>query len=134
MKTRIKVTYWLEDGHWMGRAVATPRRTAHTYGRTLEQVKERMLEAVELLVETPRSTWTLVETVKLPSAVKRAVAARASAEKRARAAALEATRASASAARSLVQLGLSLRDAGTILGISRQRTEQVLKGTLSLDA
>jgi hypothetical protein len=130
MKTtrKVKATYWLEEGTWIGSAVADPKATAHTQGRTLETVKARMVEAVEALLDVGRGGFELVETVKLPLAVRRKVAARKAAEQRARAATTRVTRTSKQAAEALVGLGLSLRDAGTILGVSRQRAEQILRG------
>ncbi len=127
-KIVVKAVYWLEDGHWIGCAMVDPKNTAHTQGRTLEVVKHRMREAVEALLNVEPSRFEINDEVKLPAAVRRKVAARSAAEARARDHASRATQASREATKALLGMGLSLRDAGTILGVSRQRAEQILRG------
>jgi len=126
-KIAVKAVYWLEDGHWIGCATLDPKNTAHTQGRTLEVAQNRMREAVEALLEVDPSKFEITDEVKLPAAVRRKVAARSAAEAQARAHAARATKASREATKALLGAGLSLRDAGTILGVSRQRAEQILR-------
>jgi predicted RNase H-like HicB family nuclease len=63
---KVKATYWLEEGIWIGSAVAEPKVTAHTQARTLETVKIRMVEAIEALLDVDRSEFEMIETVQLP--------------------------------------------------------------------
>lgn len=126
-KITVKAVYWLE-GHWIGRATLDDKNTAHTQGRTLEVTQERMREAVQALLDVDPTKFEVIDEVKLPPAVRRKVTARCTAEKRARAQAVEARRAAKEATGALLALGMSLRDAGTILGVSRQRAEQILRG------
>ena len=99
----------------------------HTYGRTLEQARRRIREALALYVDDATEV-ELDEEVSLPRAARDALrqsqAARAAADReRAR-----AQTSSRDAARLLVrQLHMGLRDAGELLGLSHQRVQQLLR-------
>ena len=99
----------------------------HTYGRTLEQARRRIREALALYVDDAAEV-ELDEEVSLPRAARDALrqsqAARAAADReRAR-----AQTSSRDAARLLVrQLHMGLRDAGELLGLSHQRVQQLLR-------
>jgi predicted RNase H-like HicB family nuclease len=102
-------------------------RGCHTYGRTLEQARRRIREALSLWVEDADRA-ELVEEVRLPAAVKQAIGrsrtSRVEAEEQ-RAKAQEAT---SRAARTLVdELHLGLRDAAELLGLSHQRVQQLIR-------
>jgi hypothetical protein len=125
-KVVVKATYWIEDGVWIGRAVLHGGG-ANTQGRTLEVVKARMREAVCGFLDCGLHQVELVDEVKLPVTVRRMVRARGAAEARAREAGAKALQASRQAAKELLRMGLSYRDAGTILGVSRQRVEQIVR-------
>ena len=127
-KITVKAVYWLEEGHWIGRASLDDKNTAHTQGRTLEVTQERMRESVQALLDIDPSKFEIIDEVKLPPAVRRKVAARSTAEKRSRDQAIRARRAAKIATEALLGVGMSPRDAGTILGVSRQRAEQILRG------
>jgi predicted RNase H-like HicB family nuclease len=127
-KVAVKAIYWHEESHWIGKATLDDKNTAHTQGRTLEVTKERMREAVQALLDLDPSKFEIVDNVKLPAAVRRKVAARTAAEKQAREQSARARRAAKEATEALLDVGMSLRDAGTILGVSRQRAEQILRG------
>ena len=90
-----------------------------------------MREAVQALLNVDPSKFEITDQVKLPAAVRRKVSARSVAEARARAHASRATQAAREATEALLSMGLSLRDAGTILGVSRQRAEQIRRGKKS---
>lgn len=115
-----------ETGAWIARAPSV--RGCHTHGRTLEQARRRIREALGLWVEDAE-TAELVEEVRLPTeareAIRRSRRARSEAEQQRE----EAQAATSEAARALVQeLHLGLRDAGELLGLSYQRVQQLVRG------
>jgi predicted RNase H-like HicB family nuclease len=115
-----------ESGAWIA---WVPRvRGCHTYGRTLEQARRRVREALGLWIEDAK-TVELVEDVRLPAeardAIRRSRRARREAEKgrtKAQAATTEAVRALVN------ELDLGVRDAGELLGLSHQRVQQLVRG------
>jgi predicted RNase H-like HicB family nuclease len=116
-----------ESGAWIARVPQVPG--CHTYGRTLEQVRRRIREALSLWVEDADSA-DLVERLRLPGdarhAIRRSAAARARAERDRQ----EAHRATSAAAELLVRrVGLGVRDTGELLGISYQRVQQLVGRT-----
>ena len=114
-----------ESGAWLARAPSV--RGCHTYGRTLDQARRRVREALSLWVDDAQSA-TLVEDVRLP--LRAGAAIRVSREKRARAEATrdEAQASTIRAARTLVnELHLGLRDAADLLGLSHQRVQQLVR-------
>jgi predicted RNase H-like HicB family nuclease len=114
-----------EGGAWLARVPSV--RGAHTHGRTLDQARRRIREALELWVDDADSA-ELVEEIRLPARVQKAI--RNSRELRSRAdrereRAREETR---EAARALVEeLDLGLRDAAELLGLSHQRVQQLVR-------
>jgi predicted RNase H-like HicB family nuclease len=115
-----------ESGAWIAHVRGV--RGCHTYGRTLEQVRGRVPEALSLWVEDAESA-ELVEEIRLPgdarNAIRRSSAARVQAERRR----TDAQQATTAAARLLVKkLGLGVRDAGELLGLSYQRVQQLVSG------
>ena len=114
-----------ESGAWLARVPYV--RGAHTYGRTLEQARRRIREALELWVDDAPSA-ELIEEVRLPAgfkgAIRRSRDARLRAE-RERERAQEETRQTANALVS--ELDLGLRDAAELLGLSHQRVQQLVR-------
>ena len=114
-----------ETGCWIAHVPEVPG--CHTHGRTLEQARRRIREALALYVDDAAEV-ELDEEVSLPRAARDALrqsqAARAAADReRAR-----AQTSSRDAARVLVrQLHMGLRDAGELLGLSHQRVQQLLR-------
>ena len=114
--------WWVAETRELG-----PGRGCATQGRTLAQVRERFREALSLYVgDAVAARLELVERIKLPgragTAVGRAQKARARAESASFAAAAETK----AAAEALVGVGVSVRDAGDLLGITGARVQQLV--------
>ena len=124
MKT-YKVIYERdESGAWIAHTPGVPG--AHSYGRTIEQARERIREALRLWVARPESA-ELVDEIKLPARLRISVRKARVARKRADVVQAKAQTSAASAARQLTgELRLSLRDAGEVMGLSRQRIQQLV--------
>ena len=118
-----------EAGYW----VASVRgvRGCHTQGRTVDEARRRIREALALYVGDAASA-ELVDEVKLPATAAKAIRAytvlRRRAEQQDRHAALAARR----AVRLLRsgKLKMSARDAARLLGVSHQRVHQLTTDNL----
>lgn len=113
-------------GVWLARVSGVAG--CHTHGRTLEQARVRIREALALWIDDAESA-TLRDEIRLPArarvAVRRARVERDRAERQ-QARAQDSLR---SAAASLATgLGLSLRDAAELLDLSHQRVQQLTRG------
>ena len=123
---RVKVIFERdESGTWIARVPSVPG--CHTYGRTIDQARRRIREALGLWVDGAE-TAEFVEDVRLPAgaeeALRRSSRARADVERRRELAHAATTR----TAKALVEdLHLSLRDAGELLGLSYQRVLQLVR-------
>ena len=109
-----------ESGAWI---VSVPRvKGCHSYGRTLEQARRRIREALRLFdVEDVR----ILEEVRLPSGLLDTVRSARRARDRAEIQRKTAQAELRTAASRLTRAGLSRRDAGDLLGLSRQRVQQL---------
>jgi predicted RNase H-like HicB family nuclease len=115
-----------ESGAWIAHVRGV--RGCHTYGRTLDQVRRRVREALSLWVEDAE-TAELVEEIRLPGDARQAIRRSSAARTRAARGRENAQRATTAAAKLLVErLGLGVRDAGELLGLSHQRVQQLLSG------
>jgi predicted RNase H-like HicB family nuclease len=113
-----------ESGAWVARVPGVPG--CHTHGRTLSQARERIREALSLWVEDADSA-EVVEEIRLPSEARQAIRRSAAARTRAERGREDAQLATSAAARLLVErLGLGVRDAGELLGLSYQRVQQLV--------
>jgi predicted RNase H-like HicB family nuclease len=124
MKT-YHVVYDRDEAGWW---VASVRevRGCHTQGRTVEEARRRIREALELFVEDVRSA-RLTDKVNLPARAARAIRAYATLRKRADAEGRRAAGAARRAVRVLRggKLKMSARDAARLLGVSHQRVHQL---------
>src|SRR5437870_12658580 len=101
---------------WIARVPSM--RGCHTHGRTLDQARRRIREALGLWVEDAE-TAELVEDVRLPARVRKEIGRTQSARRQAQRERDKAQEAMSEAARTLVEeVGLGLRDAGELLGVS----------------
>jgi predicted RNase H-like HicB family nuclease len=114
-----------ESGAWVARVPGVPG--CHTHGRTLNQVRQRIREALSLWVEDAE-TAQLVEEFRLPGDARQAIRRSRAARMRAERGRENAQSATAAAAKLLVdRLGLGVRDAGELLGLSYQRVQQLAR-------
>lgn len=115
-----------ESGAWI--ALVPSVRGCHSHGRTLDQARRRLREALGLWVDDADSA-ELIEQIRLPARVRTAISRSRTARRQAKRERDRAQLAMKAAAETLVEeLGLGLRDAGELLEISHQRVQQLVKG------
>jgi len=115
-----------ESGARIARVPRVPG--CHTHGRTLDQARRRIREALTLWIPDADRV-ELVEDVRLPAAARDAVRRSRRARSLAQARRVEAQAVTAEAARDLVrELHLGVRDAAELLGLSHQRVQQLVSG------
>ncbi len=111
-----------EDGYWF---VDFPDVSGcHTQGRTLRQARARMRDALSLYVADAQNA-VLVEDLRLPSETLAKVQQSDHLRDQACQVQQESQRANKDAVRGLLAIGLTLRDAGEVLGLSYQRVHQL---------
>ena len=114
-----------ESGAWLARVPSI--RGCHTHGRTLEQARARLREALGLWIARP-DTVEFEEIVRLPSDLRAAVQRSRRTRARAELEHENAQKETRVAATALVGEGVSLRDAAELLGLSHQRVQQLVRG------
>ena len=122
---RYHVTYKRDKSGWWVAAVRGVRG-CHTQGRTVDEARRRIREALELFVDDARKA-AIEDDVKLPSAATKAIRAYASLRRKADEEDRRAARAARLAVRVLRtgKLKMSARDAARLLGLSHQRVHQL---------
>jgi predicted RNase H-like HicB family nuclease len=114
-------------GAWIARVPSV--RGCHTYGRSLEQVRSRIREALSLWVDDADEAELPLD-VRLPADTRSGIARARQSRERSAQAQREASTAIRQAAAALTdRLGLSRRDAAEILGVSHQRVQQLLSAS-----
>lgn len=118
------VSYERDERGWW---VASVRgvRGCHTQGRTLEQARRRVREALGLFVKDANKA-DFVEQIRLPQRARRALARGLTARQRADHERARAVKAVQEAMQALAGMGLSRRDTGELLGLSHQRVQQLV--------
>jgi predicted RNase H-like HicB family nuclease len=113
-----------ETGWWV--ATVKEVRGCHTQGRTIDQARRRIKEALELFVDDAAEA-ELIDDVALPATARTLLKRVQSSRKRAEE---EATRLQDSTVEAVEVLtkdvGVSMRDAAELLGLSHQRIHQLL--------
>ncbi len=117
-----------EAGWWIAEILEV--QGCHTQGRTVSQARERIREALALFVEDKEAAAAkLVDDVRLPTPVRRVLSRAKAARERAERAQAESSSAAAAAVKALTKdAGLSMRDAGELVGLSHQRVHQLAHG------
>lgn len=104
------------DGWWIARVLDV--KGVHSNGRSIDEAMRRVREALSLAVDDADDA-ELVPDVQLPARVKALLEKQSEARDRAQHTQVEASLLQARAAAELIDgLGLSLRDAGSLLGVS----------------
>jgi predicted RNase H-like HicB family nuclease len=116
-----------ETGWWLATIAAIPG--CHTQGRTLEQAEKRLREALSLFISARAAAGVrLVARVALSPNASRKLLAATTKRNAANALAKQSQDATRAAARTLARDGLSLRDVGRLLSVTRQRAHQLVSG------
>ena len=116
-----------ESGWWVAKVKEAP--AAITQGRTIAEARRRIREALALALDDDRAAAKahLIDDVRLPADARRALDRARADRRRLEAEAKRAQATTAAAVRKLIKsLGLSVRDAGELLGISHQRVQQLV--------
>ncbi|MBY0357087.1 MAG: type II toxin-antitoxin system HicB family antitoxin [Candidatus Obscuribacterales bacterium] len=119
------VRYERDDTDWW---VATVKeiRGCHTQGRTIEQARKRIKEALSLFVDDAEKAQ-LIDDIVLPANVRTLLNQIRTNRKRAEEENSKLKIATAKAAKALTQdMGISVRDAGELLELSHQRVHQLI--------
>jgi predicted RNase H-like HicB family nuclease len=122
-----------EDGVWCGVVKLGPKNSAISDGPTIERARARLREAVALSLDCDESEVEIEIDPKLPEEAEEAVATAKAKGREAVEASLSAELASANAAAVLNRMGLSRRDTGDLLGLTRQRASQIGTAPYLLD-
>jgi predicted RNase H-like HicB family nuclease len=115
-----------ESGWWVALVKEVP--AAITQGRAIAEARRRIREALALVLDNHQKAAKaqLVDDVKLPPVVRKVLARARVDRKRLEADAARVQQSTQMAIRQLVKkLGLSVRDASELLGISHQRVQQL---------
>jgi predicted RNase H-like HicB family nuclease len=113
-----------EEGWWIARVAGV--RGVHSNGRTIEEARRRVREALSLAVDDADEA-VFEEDVRIPAALKRLVSSQRAARARAATEQANATELQREAAKRLThELKLSRRDISELLGVSHQMVQRLV--------
>ena len=114
---RLKVTFEQDDGGWRASASGS-----EAWGRSLSEARRKIRKVLGGAAKKAE----VVDDVRLPANVKKELERYSSARARAQAEALELRKATRGVVATLTgKFGISLRDASSLLGLSRERVRQL---------
>lgn len=113
------------SGSWWAITVSE-LRGVHSQVRRLDQAEAMVREAIALFLEVPEDSFEVVVEPRLPGGSDKAVDELRRRKGQADVAQQAAREAAVEAAEALVGEGLTVRDAGRVLGVSYQRVAQLL--------
>jgi len=123
MKAKYTVRVRRSGAWW---AIKVPEiRGVHSQARRLDTVEYMTRDAIALWFEVPEDSFDLEVHVELPPTVREVVDAVDAARERSSAAQREESEALRAAADAMLGSGLTMRDAGRLLGVSHQRIAQL---------
>ena len=117
-----------ENNYWSVVVQVAPKVSAISDGQTLQKARRRIRIAVAELLGVGEDEFALSEEMNLGFRVARAMDSFRSAKEQLEATQAKATKAQLSAVKALADLGISRADAGEMLGVSKQRIQQLLGG------
>lgn len=134
VKPVYEVQVWHEDDWWLARVIAASEGAdpaplnALTQARTLTKIEPMARDLIATILDAEQSTFDLETTYVLPQDVGELLC-----EAKGARAWLDAAQnlwqgRSTVAARALAERGYSLRETATLLGLSHQRVDQLLRG------
>jgi predicted RNase H-like HicB family nuclease len=113
------------DGWWVARIPKI--RGCHTQGRTIDQARERIREALGLYIKGANKV-RLVDEIRLPKTAQNLVRKVAQTRVRAEREQKQLQECTSAAAKILTQtMHIGVRDAGQLLGLSHQRVQQIVR-------
>ncbi|MBE4718049.1 hypothetical protein [Pseudarthrobacter sp. AB1] len=114
------------SGKW--RAVEVPEIDGlFTQAKRLDKVPYMVRDAAALLTGEPEDSFEIVVTVKMDGVLERAVEAAVRAAALAAESQVQASALTRHAAHTLTEEGMTVREVGTLLGLSPQRAQQLIK-------
>ena len=125
MSASYRATVVREGAFWVATVPEVAGAPAATQARQLADVASMVRDLVVTLTGADPSDVQVDLNVALPGQARRALRKFVSSQRRARELAARAAEDQRAAARELVDAGISVRDAGTVLGVSPQRVSQL---------
>ena len=122
----------IEDGFWLATVTGVPG--CLTQGRTINQTRERIKEALTLFVDDVESA-NLVDNIQLSTKARRALNHFKAVRERAIAEGIKLQESASQAASALIDgMGMSMRDTGELLELSHQRVHQIVHSSKDWEA
>ena len=123
MKKKYSATFHFEDGWWIVRL--TGAQGVHSNGRTLENARARLREALSLVIGDDAYKVQIEERIELSPAASKAAEEYRLEEKALTQQSAKTERALQGAAKTLARQ-MGLRDAAALLGVSRSKLSALL--------